>query len=65
MLDLTKKTFAKNVDFKEPIVYWHWVNDNVMGVVGNEYVYHIDLAQAESTATTVFARYKTSERSDV
>ncbi len=39
---------------KEPISYWHWVSDNILGLVGTNSIYHIDLTQADSVATPVF-----------
>ena len=48
---------AKNGDIPEKIDYWHWVNDNVLGVVGATNVYHFDLSRPEPGPLMVFARY--------
>jgi len=55
-LDLANKAVAKNADIPEKVLYWHWINDNILGVVGDSNVYHLDLSQKGAGAIMIFAR---------
>lgn len=57
-MDLVKKSVLREVNIPEQPQYWRWVNDNIVGVVGAKFIYHIDINTTPPTApaTKVFEK---------
>lgn len=51
--NLTKKE-QKSYEIKEGVTFWHWVTPDILGIVGSNSVYHINIAT--STLEKIFER---------
>ncbi len=55
IFNLNSKSKLKHIEFPENIVFWRWVNPNVLGVVTTNSVYHVNISN-ESREVKVFDR---------
>ena len=53
VFNLEKKERIKQVEIKEAVVYWRWIDDDTLGVVGKSAVYHVSITD-QAAATKVF-----------
>lgn len=55
IFNLNSKAKLKHIEFSENIVFWKWVNANILGVVTTNSVYHVNISN-ESKQVKVFDR---------
>jgi len=56
IFNMDKKQKLTNIEFAENIVFWHWVADDVLGVVTTTSVYHVSIAKPEEKEVKIFDR---------
>ncbi len=44
IFNLNSKAKLKHIEFAENIVFWKWVNSNILGVVTTNSVYHVNIS---------------------
>lgn len=44
IFDMDKKAKLKNIEFNENIVFWKWVNEQILAIVTTTAVYHVSIA---------------------
>jgi clathrin heavy chain len=44
IFDMDKKAKLKNIEFNENIVFWKWVNEQILAIVTTTSVYHVSIA---------------------
>lgn len=55
IFNLTSKAKLKHIEFAKNIVFWRWVNANILGVVTTTSVYHVNISN-DSKQVKVFDR---------
>ncbi len=43
VFDMDKKAKLKNIEFAESIVFWKWVNEQILAIVTSTSVYHVNI----------------------
>ncbi len=51
MANLAEKKVLREVTIPEQVQLWRWVSETIIGVVGKQNVYHIDITTVPSTAS--------------
>ncbi|XP_071092944.1 clathrin heavy chain 1-like [Haliotis cracherodii] len=57
VFNLDTKVMMSKTRLHEPIMYWTWLNSDVIGMVTDSAVYHWDLWQADSPPEKMFLRH--------
>jgi clathrin heavy chain len=55
-MNMAKKEKIKNIEFAEVILFWTWVNNDILGLVTATAIYHINITTQDSY-TKVCDRY--------
>lgn len=56
IFDMDKKAKLKNIEFNENIVFWKWVNEQILAIVTTTSVYHVSIANETDKEVKVFDR---------
>jgi len=56
IFNMDKKQKLTNIEFSENIVFWHWVADDILGVVTTSSVYHVSIAKPDEKEVKIFDR---------
>lgn len=56
VFDLGQQKKLKDVRITGTFSYWRWVNDNILGFVSNDAIYHMDITQDPSQCDKVLDR---------
>jgi len=56
IFDMDKKAKLKNIEFSENIVFWKWVNEQILAIVTTTSVYHVSIANETDKEVKVFDR---------
>ena len=56
IFDMDKKAKLKNIEFSENIVFWKWINEQILAIVTNTSVYHVSIANETDKEVKIFDR---------
>ena len=53
IFNLEKKERVKQIEIKEVVVYWRWIDNNTLSIVGKSAVFHVSIVN-QAAPTKVF-----------
>lgn len=56
IFNMEKKQKLSNIEFKENIVFWRWVGEDLLAVVTTTSVYHVSIAKPDEKEVKIFDR---------
>ena len=56
MLDIAQRSKVADVTLQQPIVFWKWLNEHILGLVTQNSVFHFDLNNPSQAPRRVFDR---------